>query len=216
MPVSNYSVLKGNPISGRVVSGRGTHYQIGVRVPGGVYTAAVNIESADGSEVLYEVRTDFAPPDPAGLLALPMGAQPLASAPGGLALDFVRSSVNGAPMVSRANMTLLAPEAEPHHHGGNCLHNAVADLLDRAVADPSGVLYVFGSCYTDQGDVHGIHDIHMNQGNPVVGGGYGDDNGAWQDGALFVNLPGAGNTWTAIFLAFQTQSWSTDDSGNPN
>jgi uncharacterized protein YukJ len=29
-----------------------------------------------------------------------------------------------------------------------------------------------------------------------------------------VNLP-AQNTWIAIFIAFQTQSWSTDDNGNP-
>jgi len=31
---------------------------------------------------------------------------------------------------------------------------------------------------------------------------------------LFVNLP-AQNTWIAVFIAFQTESWQTDDNGNP-
>ena len=46
----------------------------------------------------------------------------------------------------------------------------------------------------------GIHDIHMNQGNPAggKGGGFSGDNGVWQDGALFINLPSKG-TWTAVF-----------------
>ena len=52
----------------------------------------------------------------------------------------------------------------------------------------------------------------MNQGNPLDN--HGQDNGIWQDGALFVNLP-AQHTWIAVFIAFQTQSWQTDDQGNP-
>ena len=32
------------------------------------------------------------------------------------------------------------------------------------------------------GKVDGIHDIHMNQGNPK--NNHGGDNGVWQDGAL--------------------------------
>ena len=59
----------------------------------------------------------------------------------------------------------------------------------------------------------GIHDIHMNQGNPVAGG-FNKDNGVWQDGALLIHLPSKG-TWTAVFIAFQTESWSTDSAGDP-
>ena len=56
----------------------------------------------------------------------------------------------------------------------------------------------------------------MNQGNPAAGGHAGD-NGTWQDGAIFLNMRSAtGETgWTAIFIAFQTESWATDDNGDP-
>ena len=57
----------------------------------------------------------------------------------------------------------------------------------------------------------GIHDIHMNQGNPAPHAG---DNGIWQDGALYVYLPQQ-KSYTAVFLAFQTESWKTDGKGNP-
>jgi uncharacterized protein YukJ len=74
------------------------------------------------------------------------------------------------------------------------------------------VIYAFGSAFSDKGKVDGIHDIHMNQGNPK--GNHSGDNGVWQDGALFINLPAKG-TWTTVFIAFQTESWSTDSAGNP-
>ncbi len=52
------------------------------------------------------------------------------------------------------------------------------------VADKDGVIYAFGSAFSDKGKVDGIHNIHMNQGNPVGGknGGFSGDNGVWQDG----------------------------------
>lgn len=40
------------------------------------------------------------------------------------------------------------------------------------------------------------------------------DNDTWQDGAVFIELPGQ-QTWTAIFIAFQTETWNTDNNGNP-
>jgi len=92
------------------------------------------------------------------------------------------------------------------------LENAVVTLLNMTIADKDGVIYAFGSAYADSGKVDGIHDIHMNQGNP--GNNHGGDNGIWQDGALFISLPSKG-TWTAVFIAFQTESWSTDSAGNP-
>jgi hypothetical protein len=54
----------------------------------------------------------------------------------------------------------------------------------------------------------------MNQGNPRSGGHAGD-NGVWHDGGLLFWFPGA-DRWVAVFLAFQSQSWHTDDhTGNP-
>jgi hypothetical protein len=54
----------------------------------------------------------------------------------------------------------------------------------------------------------------MNQGNPRSGGHAGD-NGVWRDGGLMFWFPGA-DRWVALFLAFQSQSWHTDDrTGDP-
>jgi uncharacterized protein YukJ len=52
----------------------------------------------------------------------------------------------------------------------------------------------------------------MNQGNPP--GDHSQDNGIWQDGALFIHLP-TENRWIGLFIAFQGESWQTDSQGNP-
>jgi len=57
---------------------------------------------------------------------------------------------------------------------------------------------------------NGIHDIHMNQGN---GGQYANDNGTYQDGALIIESPDS--TCQVFFIAFQSQTFQTDDNGNP-
>lgn len=207
MPVPNYSVLKGDPISGKLVSGKSPHYQIQVTTDDGQATVAVNVQSLDKSQVLYLVDHAFNPDNAADLLALPIGFTPLKSKSGGMALDYVRSKENGKPMVTRDVLSLLplSLKAGGRH---NDLHNEVVDLLNRAVADKDGTIYAFGSSFSDPGGIQGIHDIHMNQGNPPRN--HSGDNGVWQDGALLMNLP-ATKTWIAVFIAFQTQKWTTDN-----
>ena len=209
MSISNYSVLKGRPTAGKVVTGASRHYQITVVAGGSMFTVAVNIESVDGSEVLYSIQSGFTAPDASGLAGLSDGMTALASVPGGLALDFVREQIAGKPMVTRAEMTLL-PKESVSAIESHALENAVVQLLDAAVADGAATVYAFGSTFADSGVVDGIHDIHMNQGNPT--NNHGGDNGVWQDGALFVLVNGL---MTAVFIAFQTESWMTDDAGNP-
>lgn len=210
MPITSYSVLKGQPTAGKVVSGASKHYQITVKAGEATFTVAVNIESVDGSEVLYAIENSFQAPDPGGLAALKEGMTALKSAPGGLALDFVRDLAGGKPMITRAEMTLLPKAASGAAVEARALENAVVTLLNAAVAGGSATVYAFGSAFSDNGVVDGIHDIHMNQGNPT--NNHGGDNGIWQDGALFVEMQGS---MTAVFIAFQTQSWTTDNAGNP-
>jgi len=191
------------------VTGRSKHYQFAVLDSGATFTVAVNIESVDGSEVLYAIDQGFTPPDANGLAGLKGGITSLQSAPGGLALDFVREQMGGKPMITRAQMTLLPKEIVDTVQA-HALENAVVALLNAAVADGSAMVYAFGSAFSDKGVVDGIHNIHMNQGNPP--NNHGGDNGIWQDGALFLQMAGS---WTAVFLAFQTESWMTDGAGNP-
>jgi uncharacterized protein YukJ len=137
----------------------------------------------------------------------------LKSASGSLALDFVREQIgtgaNAKPMITLAQMTDLPIDPTGSH--ATPLYNAVDTLLNQTIA-AKGTIFAFGSAYSDSGKVDGIHDIHMNQGNPVAT--FGKDNGTWQDGALFLYAP-ATKLWTAIFIAFQTESWTPDSNGNP-
>jgi predicted phosphodiesterase len=99
----------------------------------------------------------------------------------------------------------------------------LGSLVAQAVAARADV-YAFGSLFDDSGGgrgpnpfnidpVQGVHDIHMNQGNPRDN--HFQDNGTFQDGALFVHFAGDRERWVAVFIAFQSQSFSTDDSGAP-
>ncbi len=226
MPIRSYSVLKGRPISGKVVSGASAHYLITVTGDRGPLTVAVNIESVDRSEVLYAILHNFTPSSESSLTALASGIHPLPSQPGTLALDFVREMIHGVPMITRQHMTLLPIASTPNTFSApftpalvsardrqaHELQNAVIDLLNQAIADPAALVYAFGSAFADRGVVDGIHNIHMNQGNPK--NNHGSDNGIWQDGGLLLHLGGTPE-WVALFVAFQTQSWTTDALGNP-
>jgi hypothetical protein len=65
---------------------------------------------------------------------------------------------------------------------GKTLHDQVETVVNQAIQDEQGVVYGFGSSFADTGGASGIHDIHMNQGNPL--NNHGGDNGIWQDGTL--------------------------------
>src|SRR5262249_6408442 len=47
----------------------------------------------------------------------------------------------------------------------------------------------------------------MNQGNSAS---FQKDDGVWQDGGLLLHFAGEAR-WVAVFLAFQSQTWHTDD-----
>jgi uncharacterized protein YukJ len=210
LSIRNYSVLKGLPRRGEVAfdkNWKNPHYRL--YLDAGIETAQVdiNIESEDGSEVLYLLNRAFQPPN-AALNDLGAGLNPLDNVQGTLALDYVREKIGGRFMVSHSDMTPLPIPK----HGSNNLNNEVIQFLDALSANRTSIVYAFGSAYSDSNGVTGIHDIHMNQGNPS--GDFEMENGIWQDGALFVNASPK-DQWTALFIAFQTQSWQTDDKGNP-
>ena len=89
--------------------------------------------------------------------------------------------------------------------------------IGRALNNKDITLYAFGQKWGPENNKedkyfhflpgNGIHDIHMNQGNA---GSFQRDNGVWQDGGLLIHYPSR-NQWVGIFLAFQSQSFHTDD-----
>jgi uncharacterized protein YukJ len=215
MPIHQYSVLKGTPLSGAVSADSRPHYLIEIDANGTQWQIAVNVESDTGNgtsaEVLYRLAENWTPPDAAALEALPVGVTSLAGKDANPAIDYVRSTINsqpGQPLITRAQLTELPL---PGKTSSQNLKNAVIQFLNQAIADKAGTIYAFGALYTTG---NGIHDIHMNQGNPA--GDHAQDNGIWQDGLLVFQMPGAGAVaqWTAIFVAFQEELWTTDNSGN--
>ncbi|WP_173081570.1 DUF2278 family protein [Phytohabitans rumicis] len=214
MPIERYGVLAGQVVDCRVETTDTPHYQIRLRAPDGDYRAAVNVRSSlSPPDLLFLVDDDFRHPVTAGLAELPDGFTPLLSRPGGLALDFIRAGLFDRQGMRVVPTTLPGPD------------NDLGEFLDHYVRRLVGTdarAYVFGQRWGPEDRTpdkifgfrpgNGVHDVHMNQGNS---GRFGADNGVWQDGALVLRLP-EGDRWVAFFLAFQSQSWHTDDAtGHP-
>jgi len=214
MPVPNYGVLKGTVI-GHLRDADDDHYQIQVKAGNTVHRIASNVKSSapkSPSTVLFQSTTSLPDALIKDLRALAPGYKKLASRPGGIAIDYVRSG-----LVNPKSMKPVPPD-EPG------VDNDLKDLLEaavvRAMKEPGSIIYAFGAKWGPEKKTrdkyfkflpgNGIHDIHMNQGNS---GGYKKDNGIFQDGALIVEYPE--NKWRTFFFAFQSQSFNTDGAGNP-
>lgn len=213
MPLKSYGVLISRAVDTRREGAVDSpHYQIHLTDDAGThYRASVNVLSQERpSELLYLVSEDFRHPVTARLEGLPSGWNTLPSGPGGPNLDFVRGNLFDPALMRPLPPDVAGPD------------NDLADLLDhhvrRAVGDPDARLYVFGERWGPETAVqdkvfgfrpgNGVHDIHMNQGNSRR---FRGDDGVWQDGGILIHYP-AQQRWVAVFLAFQSQSWHTDDS----
>jgi uncharacterized protein YukJ len=211
VPLEHYGVLKGTVVDARREDDPDSpHYQVHVRVDSTSYRAAVNVKSQlSPSELLFLVDDRFQHPVTTGLPDLPYGFTELQREPGSLALDFIRGN-----LFDRLRLRPL-----PHDLPGpdNDLSDRVEHYVGRAVQEHGSEVYAFGEPWgpeQDQRDKifgfmpgNGIHDIHMNQGNHPR---FARDDGVWQDGALVFYFPST-DQWVAVFLAFQSQAWHTDD-----
>ena len=209
MPLARYGVLKGTAIDRRLGAGQSPHYQIHVVDTQLDHRIAINVKSALSPSVLeYRIDDDFRHPITQGLAGLAPGFHALGSAPGGLALDFIRGN-----LFDPADMRTL-----PHDVPGpdNDLNEALDHYVQRAMSAEEVEVYAFGQKWgpEDVKDKYfgfrpgsGIHDIHMNQGNAAQ---FKHDDGVWQDGGLILRFP-AQDQWVGIFLKFQSQAWHTDD-----
>jgi uncharacterized protein YukJ len=161
------------------------------------------------SELLFLVDDAFRHPVTAGLSGLQHGFTQLQRGPGSLALDFIRGNLFDKQRLRTLPHNLPGPD--------NDLSDRVEHYVGRAKGEQGSEVYAFGEPWgpeQDQRDKifgflpgNGIHDIHMNQGNHPQ---FAHDDGVWQDGALFFHFPST-EQWVAVFLAFQSQAWHTDD-----
>jgi uncharacterized protein YukJ len=119
-------------------------------------------------------------------------------------LDFLRRN-----MVGDFNKMVILPNNAPGLD--NDLEEKLTALLNKSKADANARIFAFGEKWpgTNNKDKYfpeikdqGLHDIHLNQGNPT--GPFDKDNGVFQDGGILIYFPGL-NRWAVILLAFQTQ-----------
>lgn len=214
MPLKKYGVLKG-PALGHLRDADDDHYQILIKAGETLHRIAVNVKSSATnapSQVLFRAMTTVPAPLKAKLRALNVGYKKLASKPGDVAQDYVRGG-----LVKPSEMKPVPPEAPGVD---NDLKDKLESAVVKAIGTPGSIVYAFGEKWgpeTNKKDQYfkfkpgnGIHDIHMNQGNS---GQWKRDNGVYQDGAIYVEFPN--DKWVAFYLAFQSQSFATDNNGHP-
>ena len=218
MPIKDYGVLKGKASRRILATKNSEHYQILVNHDNNAHRIAINTQSATApSQVLFYAVDDFHHSITDALLQsnLPDAFTPLPSKPDGLALDFIRGNL--------FDVAQMVPLDSNVPGDNNDLNDKLDLFVQQAISDDDAVVYAFGQHWADTSGADqyfpeikpsvGIHDIHMNQGNPQ--GNYLKDNGIYQDGGLIFHFP-ARNRWAAVFTAFQSQSFHTDDvTGNP-
>jgi uncharacterized protein YukJ len=210
MPLKNYGVLKCRAIDSKLGEGQTPHYQVLVSDGKVKHRIAINVKSKlSPSELLYFVNEDFSHPITKGLSELGFGFNTLDRKPGGLALDFIRGNLFDVKQMKPLPYNVPGPD--------NDLNELIDLYIKRAINSEDAVLYAFGEKWGPENDIpdkyfgfrpgNGIHDIHMNQGSV---GQFQKDNGVWQDGGLLIYYP-LRNQWVGVFLAFQSQSFHTDD-----
>jgi uncharacterized protein YukJ len=208
-----YGVLKGT-VSGHLRNADDDHYQILVHAGSDMHRVAVNVRSSAPnapSVVLFLATSSLPAPFVALMAKAKTGFTDLPPKPNTLAIDYVRSGL----FKTKAMKPLL-----PDRPG---VDNDLKDKLEAAVLKAMKLagssVYAFGAHWgpEKQADQYfrfkpgsGVHDIHMNQGN---GGGYKKDNGVFHDGGLVFAYPDG--KVQAFFFAFQSQTFDTDDKGNP-
>ncbi len=210
MPLKNYGILKGRPIDRRLGFGSSPHYQVHLVDEDVDYRIAVNVKSKKSpSELLYLINENYVHPLVDDLRELPVGFTHTERAAGGLAMDYIRANLFKPDTMIPLPFDVPGPD--------NDLNEKIDYHVQRALAEEDAMIYAFGERWGPEPNKrdkyfgfkpgNGIHDIHMNQGSVEEFKKY---NGVWQDGGMLLHLPSE-DRWVAVFLAFQSQCWHTDD-----
>ena len=207
-----YGVLRGRPDRfKREDNGSSPHLQIRVLEDNGQpWRIAVNVQSKTGSHVAFWVVDPLmGHPVLAALPGRSQGFTPL-PANAGQALDYVK-----APLFDVELGRVLPPSGAA---SADDLQDLLSLFLEQCKA-AGGEIFAFGAKFTQNlhkpidmefgntDGLHGIHDIHMNQGNVDEHEG---DNGVFHDGGLILKFP---DRFMGLFLAFQSQRVPTDAAG---
>ncbi|HEU0053503.1 MAG TPA: DUF2278 family protein [Longimicrobium sp.] len=197
--------------------GKYYHGMVFVNTPNGVYRCAVDVNKPNGG-VQHRVIEGLQESLFSKIDALPNGFTHLDSNSFSGALDYVRS-----PLL-RIRLGCLFVRMDPALELFRRFLEGIFNLiwvnstgnesLDRLEAMVTGAqrLFIFGEPFFNaQQNERGMHDVHMNQGDPP--GPFQHLDAIWQDGAVIVRT--AGGRLDAFLVKFSTQSLNTGDDGLP-
>lgn len=220
MPVKNYGVLKGIAIEKKEEreDKESPHYQILMIGEDNVkYRIAVNAKSISGQpELLYLVDEKFNASAITILPTMDNGYRSINENNKEIALDYIRSH-----LFDPSKMKTLPADLEGEN---NDLNDLLNKYIPKAIKEEA-TIYIYGSKFGPEKKedkvfhfqpTNGMHNVHMNQGNEDKPGDKKDfsgDNGIYHDGGILIQYKD--NHWVGIFLAFQSQSWCTDNRGYP-
>jgi uncharacterized protein YukJ len=208
-----YGVLRAHPDRAkREDDGDTPHLQIrAVDASAQPWRVAVNVQSTDGSEVVFWIVDPLVGHPILGSLASTPSGFTTTVANSAASLDFVK-----APLFDWTLGRSLPPTGSAN---ADDLQDLLALYLDQCKS-AGGELFAFGAKFDrnlhkpidaefgNTDGLHGVHDIHLNQGNV---GAHSGDNAAFHDGGLLLTFP---DRVVGLFLAFQTQRIPTDAGGN--
>ena len=139
MPLATYGVLKGTVV-GHLRNADDDHYQILVQAGKTLHRIASNVKSSAPkapSTVLFASTTTLPKALTGGLTALEVGYRKLASKPGGLALDYLRSGI-----VKTASMKPVPPDVPG---ADNDLKDLLETAVIKAMKEEGSLIYAFGA-----------------------------------------------------------------------
>ncbi|MEA2573201.1 MAG: hypothetical protein QOH93_499 [Chloroflexia bacterium] len=228
MPLSNYGVVIGTldhfERDSQDNFGKYFHGHVYLNTPTGIWEAAVDVSVPATQKIQYRVGTKLKKSLFANVSSRPNGFYLLASNPTSGALDYPRSPFLGmnvrvrvpllqARFLQNTSASILARlfsyTAFAYNKWIESTGNNALDAMETVVTGAKRV-YIFGVQFNNNG--HGVHDVHMNQGDPPGSQWFGA-NGIWQDGGIIVERPNG--ALRAFLTRFSNQSLNTDNAGNP-
>lgn len=194
------------------------HYHIFVDTPAGEYDCAINLKSRTETKIEYR---DFRNLDLARFNAirnLPDGFHSLSSNSSSGALDFIRhSGLQNKKIKCRCPRCKRFPFiTKPCIKKCKCTQwwlesgEDLIQLMEYYLTSVSRI-YIFGEPFNNG---LGLHNIHMNQGDPI-GSGFDAENGIWQDGGVLLEYQEPQFRFSGMLTKFQPQSLNTNDNGQP-
>ncbi len=195
---------------------QGEYFHINTRVDvnGSQYEGPIDVDSKNSAVGVEWRQVTLATHELQPLLELGVGYHALAMNENSGAIDYIRSPMFAVRLGCAAIIAKIFgwkfDIAHEWEQGSNIEAYANLKPLMTANKNRANGIMVFGEPY-DDGDL-GLHNIHQNQGDPIDSP-WGPANGTWQDGCTLFEQ--SDDRWIAFLNKFSSQSYLTDDNGDP-